>query len=54
MEVSDLLNALHIAEKLKNTTRHSYTSGGRHESALNFYKRAGYNCEDKTAFIQWL
>ena len=32
MEVSDLLNALHIAEKLKNTTRHSYTSGGRHES----------------------
>ena len=24
------------------------------ESTLNFYKRAGYNCTDKTAFIQWL
>ena len=21
---------------------------------LNFYKKAGYNSEDKTAFIQWL
>ena len=24
------------------------------ESTLNFYKRAGYNCTDKTAFIQWM
>lgn len=32
MEIKELLSALHIAEKLKNTTRHSYTSGGRHES----------------------
>ena len=24
------------------------------ESTLNFYKRAGYNCKDKTAFVQWL
>ncbi|MBQ8539051.1 MAG: HD domain-containing protein [Ruminococcus sp.] len=32
MEINELLSALHIAEKLKNTTRHSYTSGGRHES----------------------
>lgn len=24
------------------------------ESTLNFYKEAGYNCTDKTAFIQWL
>ena len=24
------------------------------ESKLNFYKRAGYNCTDKTAFIQWM
>ncbi|MEE0957301.1 MAG: GNAT family N-acetyltransferase [Ruminococcus sp.] len=24
------------------------------ESTLNFYKQAGYNCADKTAFIQWL
>ncbi len=32
MNTNDLINILHIAEKLKDTTRHSYTSGGRHES----------------------
>ena len=32
MTVNDLLNALHTVEKLKDTTRHSYTSKGRHES----------------------
>lgn len=32
MTVNDLLNTLHIVEKLKDTTRHSYTSKGRHES----------------------
>ena len=29
-------------------------TGSKRESTLNFYKRAGYNCNDKTAFIQWL
>ena len=32
MEPRELLNALHVAEKLKDATRHCYTSGGRHES----------------------
>lgn len=32
MDIKNYINALHTAEKLKNTTRHSYTSGGRHES----------------------
>ncbi len=32
VEVRELLNALHVAERLKDATRHSYTSGGRHES----------------------
>ena len=27
-----LLDTLHTAERLKDVTRHSYTSGGRHES----------------------
>ena len=31
MEVRALLDALHIAERLKDETRHCYTSGGRHE-----------------------
>ena len=32
MNITDLLSILHISEKLKDTTRHSYTSGGRRES----------------------
>lgn len=32
MEPKELLKALHTAEKLKDATRHCYTSGGRHES----------------------
>ena len=32
MNPKDLLSALHVAERLKDTTRHCYTSGGRHES----------------------
>lgn len=24
------------------------------EKIFNFYKKSGYNCEDKTAFIQWI
>lgn len=32
MNVQDLLQALHVAERLKDATRHCYTSGGRHES----------------------
>ncbi|MCM1088157.1 MAG: GNAT family N-acetyltransferase [Muribaculaceae bacterium] len=29
-------------------------TGSKKEETLNFYKNAGYNSEDKTAFIQWL
>ena len=29
-------------------------TSSKSESTLNFYKRAGYNCTDKTAFIRWL
>lgn len=29
-------------------------TGSKEESTLNFYRRAGYNSNDKTAFIQWL
>ena len=32
MNVTELLHVLHTAEKLKDTTRHSYTPNGRHES----------------------
>lgn len=29
-------------------------TGSKLDSTLRFYKRAGYNSNDKTAFIQWL
>ena len=29
-------------------------TGSKSESTLNFYKSAGYNSTDKTAFIKWL
>lgn len=29
-------------------------TGSKMESTLNFYRKAGYNSEDKTAFIQWI
>ncbi len=32
MDARALLNALQVAERLKDTTRHSYTTNGRHES----------------------
>jgi len=32
MNPTDLLNALHVAERLKDTLRHSFTPGGRPES----------------------
>lgn len=32
MNSRELLNALSVAERLKDTTRHCYTSKGRHES----------------------
>lgn len=32
MDPKELLSALHVAERLKDATRHCYTSGGRHES----------------------
>lgn len=29
-------------------------TGAKDQDTLSFYRRAGYNSEDKTAFIQWL
>lgn len=29
-------------------------TGSKKESTLNFYRQAGYNSEDKTAFIRWI
>ena len=42
-----------IAEN-ENCYKIMLLTGSKKESTLNFYRQAGYNSEDKTAFIQWL
>lgn len=42
-----------ISEK-ENCYKMMLLTGSKEESTLNFYRKAGYNSTDKTAFIQWL
>lgn len=42
-----------IAEK-ENCYKMMLLTGSKENSTLEFYKKAGYNSSDKTAFIQWL
>lgn len=51
---SECLNyAKEIAIK-NNCYKMMLLTGVKSENTLSFYKNAGYNSEDKTAFIQWL
>lgn len=47
---------LHYAEEIARRA-HCYKmmllTGSKQESTLNFYRNAGYNSADKTAFIKW-
>ena len=48
---------LDYAKKLaeaENCYKLMLLTGSKKESTLNFYRQAGYNSEDKTAFIQWI
>ncbi len=40
--------------KGKNCYKMMLLTGSKEESTLRFYERAGYNRNDKTAFIRWL
>ena len=42
-----------IAER-ENCYKMMLLTGSKDDSTLRFYSNAGYNCTDKTAFIQWL
>lgn len=42
-----------LAEK-ENCYKIMLLTGSKEDSTLNFYRKAGYNSTDKTAFIQWL
>lgn len=45
--------AKQIAEK-HNCYKMMLLTGSKKEETLNFYRNAGYNSSDKTAFIQWI
>lgn len=45
--------AKELAQKA-NCYKMMLLTGSKSENTLNFYKKAGYNSEDKTAFIQWV
>lgn len=45
--------AREIAQK-ENCYKMMLLTGSKKESTLKFYEKAGYNSNDKTAFIQWL
>lgn len=45
--------AKRIAEE-KNCYKIMLLTGSKEESTLKFYRNAGYNSSDKTAFIQWI
>lgn len=50
-------DCLNFAKKIAEEN-HCYKmmllTGAKEESSLNFYRNAGYNDSDKTAFIQWV
>jgi len=46
-------HAREIAEK-EHCYKIMLLTGSKKESTLAFYRQAGYNSEDKTAFIRWL
>ncbi len=45
--------AKEIAKK-ENCYKLMLLTGSKRQSILDFYRKAGYNSEDKTAFIQWI
>lgn len=48
------LNFAREIAKQKNCYKMMLLTGSKNSSTIDFYKKAGYNCNDKTAFIQWL
>jgi ribosomal protein S18 acetylase RimI-like enzyme len=51
---SALLSAARERAKEQNCYKIMLMTGSKTDSTLRFYEKAGYNRNDKTAFIQWL
>lgn len=50
----ECLNFAKEIAKQMNCYKMMLLTGSKEDATLNFYKSAGYNSADKTAFIQWL
>lgn len=50
----ECLNFAKEIAKQMNCYKMMLLTGSKEDATLNFYKSAGYNCTDKTAFVQWL
>ncbi len=51
---SACLNYAKQIAKQENCYKIMLLTGAKDEATLNFYRKAGFNSGDKTAFIQWL
>lgn len=51
---TECLNFAREIARRENCYKMMLLTGSRQESTLKFYEQAGYNKNDKTAFIQWL
>ena len=51
---TECLNYARKIAQNENCYKIMLLTGSKKESTLDFYRQAGYNSEDKTAFIQWL
>ncbi|WP_457945655.1 GNAT family N-acetyltransferase [Caproiciproducens sp. LBM24188] len=51
---SAVLRAAKLLAQARNCYKLMLMTGSKEASTLNFYRRAGFNTMDKTAFVQWL
>jgi GNAT superfamily N-acetyltransferase len=51
---TELLNYAKELALRANCYKIMLSTSSKEESTLNFYRKAGFNSEDKTAFVQWL
>ena len=51
---TECLNYAKEIAKAENCYKMMLLTGSKEASILQFYRSAGYNSSDKTAFIQWL
>lgn len=51
---TECLNFAKAIAEQQNCYKMMLLTGSKEQKTLDFYKNAGYNCTDKTAFIQWI